>query len=269
VPTVREQELDALLSDFRAIADERMAGINVTPEFKERCVKAALENPEKGKTLPFSRRRKVFWGAVAAAAALLIAAVGGAQLLAGGTDGINYSMEAAATESTASDSDISDDGASGTGNGDRYYSGSALPAPEPSEAPVLMAPQTAEEAPSAESGTEETEESPEKGVEQGAGGEDAENGSDSTPNPTEESEVLSPSAAEEEACADESASADDGEDGEIICGAVPENDNDEDEAAPNMAISASQTNFPESRPCSPARWYPPRSFRSALRMEVR
>lgn len=233
---MREQELDALLNDFRAIADERMAGICVTPELKERCMKAASENTDKGETLPFFRRRKVFWGAMAAAAALLIAAVGGAQLFAGGANEINYSMEAAAPESAASDSDVSDDGSSETGNADRDYSGSAMPAPEPSEAPALMAPQTAAGAPSAESGTEETEESPEKGGKHSAGSEDAGNSSNSTPKPTEESEDIAPSEAEEEACADAAESADDGE---IIYGVAPENENSADEIVPNMVVSGS------------------------------
>lgn len=108
---MREAELDLFLENFRAIADERMADIAVTPELKERILFAALEAPKKSVAVPAFAGRRVVWGSVAIAAALLIAAIGGSRLLLGGGRNTAESpMEAAASYGEPETSEILESG---------------------------------------------------------------------------------------------------------------------------------------------------------------
>jgi hypothetical protein len=98
---LREAELDLFLENFRAIADERMADIVVTPEFKARVLRSALESPEKGRVVSVFSRKRVVWSSVAVAAALLVAAIGGSRWLSGGEALPESSREIAVADSAS------------------------------------------------------------------------------------------------------------------------------------------------------------------------
>lgn len=93
---MREAELDLLLENFRAIADERMADLVITPDMKQNILRAAKEAPQQAKKVIAFPKRRVVWGSVAVAAALLVAAIGGARLLGGMGSGSTQQEIAAA-----------------------------------------------------------------------------------------------------------------------------------------------------------------------------
>ena len=92
---MRDEQLDRLLSDFRAIADEQMKDLTLTEAHKQRILRACLSpesekqnEKQSEKAVPFwksgSALRK--WGTAAAAAAvLLVAVLGGAKVFLTGT----------------------------------------------------------------------------------------------------------------------------------------------------------------------------------------
>ena len=87
---MRDEQLERLLSDFRAIADEQMKDLTLTEARKERILRACLcpeaekqNEKQSEKAVPFWKRGSALrkWGTAAAAAAvLLVAVLGGAKV---------------------------------------------------------------------------------------------------------------------------------------------------------------------------------------------
>ena|GEM_PF-2294290 len=135
---MREADLDLLLENFRAIADERMADLVVTPELKERILRSAAEEPPKGKVRAFPARR-VLWGGIAVAAALLVAAVGGSRLLSGGATSETQREIAAESASPSMTFAYGESGEEEAASPDAPVGTFALPQEE-EESPMLAAP---------------------------------------------------------------------------------------------------------------------------------
>ncbi len=132
---MREADFELYMENFRAIADERMADITVTPEFKERVLAAAANAPAKGKVVPFGAKRAAI-GTIAVAAALLIAAIGAPKLFGGGAQSpMEATLESAPTEDGCTPRDSAEDYALPEGDG--MYT-MELP-PEPQPAPGMFA----------------------------------------------------------------------------------------------------------------------------------
>lgn len=91
---MREERIEALLQDFRRIADEELQELVITPERKARILDYCLADG-KGAVVPLPVRKKfrpgMRWGsAVTAAAVLLVVALGGAGAFLRGMGGKAY-----------------------------------------------------------------------------------------------------------------------------------------------------------------------------------
>lgn len=142
---MREADLDLLLENFRAIADERMADLIVTPDLKARVMRAALETPQKSRKIRFFPKNRVVWGSVAVAAALLVAAIGGSRILQGGTSAapqeaaaespsIAYDFQERAVEEETQEEPVK--GFAMPDEGESPVMSAPLPAPEAAPMPV-------------------------------------------------------------------------------------------------------------------------------------
>lgn len=166
---MREMELDLFLENFRAIADERMADIVVTPELKERVLFAAFQAPQKSRAVSAFAGRRAVWGSVAVAAALLVAAIGGSRLLPGGGRNTAESpMEAAVDYAGLQSSEIMENGGFTTDEPAGDYGVSADGEARPEEGPACMLLPPPEPAASADAAGKDAEEG--AGGGSGAGG---------------------------------------------------------------------------------------------------
>ncbi len=168
---MREAELDLFLENFRAIADERMADIVVTPELKERVLFAALEAPQKRGAVSVFAGRRVVWSSVAVAAALLVAALGGSGLLfGGGRNAAQSPMEAAVNYGGQQPSEIMESGEFAADEPVGDYGALADDEAAPEEGPACMLmPPPEPEAPADAAGVPENKDA-EAGGEPAAGG---------------------------------------------------------------------------------------------------